>query len=454
MSNLKPKLKKMPDVPGIYLFYDSANGLIYVGKATSLKSRVNSYFVGQRTSRPIEQLMHEVADIKYKITDSVLEAVILEAVYIKKFQPKYNVLGKDNKSWNYITISNDPYPVVETMRQHELEHRKTNNAVSKKDSDIGGDQRPKNRDFKYVFGPYPGLNTREALKILRRLFYFSTCQRSTIPKNVGIQRKNKSEAKKKPCFYYQLGQCLGVCVGEISPREYAKKVIRPLVLFLEGKKQLVIRRIETEMKRASREQNYEEAARLRNQARALNRIQDVALINKDFFSGIDSGLFHQSTLSGSEPVNLRIEGYDISNLGATGMVGSMVVFGADGPVKTQYRKFRIRSISGQSDVDCLEEVLRRRLKHSEWPLPDLILIDGGLPQINRAVKILRECQIAIPTVGIAKGPDRKKNEFVFGTKTREFIKWVNENQELLIRTRDEAHRFAISYQRQTRRIKY
>jgi excinuclease ABC subunit C len=408
-----------------------------VGKATSLKNRVSSYFKGARTSRPIEQMLHEVADIKWKITDSVLEAVILEAVYIKKYQPKYNVLGKDNKSWNYITISNDAYPLVQTIRQHEWEQHTDTHKL-----------------YTHVFGPYPGLNTRETMKILRRIFFISDCQKTnTRTRGVVSERKITKELKSKiykPCFYYQIGQCLGVCIGEITARDYIIKVIKPLMLFLEGKKQTVIKNITVAMKTASKNQDFEEAARLRNQLHALDKIQDVALINKDFFSfDFVQNTTKQSIVNG----NIRIEGYDISNLGATGKVGSMVVFNKMGPLKSQYRKFKIRTVIGQSDVDSMEEMIRRRVHHPEWPFPTLFLIDGGAPQVNRVVKILQELKISIPVVGIAKGPERKRNDFYLGTKTKPVVQWVSQNQSLLIKVRDEAHRFAITYQRSLRKLK-
>jgi len=166
----------------------------------------------------------------------------------------------------------------------------------------------------------------------------------------------------------------------------------------------------------------------------------------------------------------RIEGYDISNLGSSGKVGSMVVFSAQGgsasggdyfPEKSAYRKFKIKTVEGQSDVDCLREVLERRIARiltqndaDRWPAPDVILIDGGKPQVNAAMQILKKHKLNIPLVGIAKGPERKRNDFIFGVKTREFIKFVNENQDLLIRVRDEAHRFAITFQRSLRKLKH
>jgi excinuclease UvrABC nuclease subunit len=413
MKNLKllEQLAALPDNPGIYLFYNAKKELVYVGKATSLKNRVQSYFRLKKVTRPIEAMMHEVVNIKYQVTDSVLEAVILEANQIKKHLPRYNVLGKDNRSWNYIVITRDEYPEVKTIRQHEYELKKE-------------------KQFAYVFGPYPGLNTQAALKILRQMFHFSSCR----------------PGQKRPCLYYQMGQCLGVCVRAVTSKEYKQKVITPLVMFLKGEKKKLIVGLEKKMALVSKQEDFEEAGRLRDQLKSLYRIQDITLINK---SMVEMPNVVESEASGG----IRIEGYDISNLGATGKVASMVVFDSAGPMKDQYRKFKIKTVEGQSDVDCLEEVIRRRLKHSEWPFPNVFLIDGGRPQVNRVEKVLQELHVMIPVVGIAKGPDRKKNEFTFQKPERAFVKYVNDHQEILIRVRDEAHRFAITFQKSLRKIK-
>ena len=405
---------------------------MYVGKATSLKNRVSSYFRGQRTIRPIEQMMHQVAKIDWQTTDSVLEAIILEANLIKAKQPKYNVDGKDDKSWNYIGITKDMYPSIVTIRQHELQQLKKQNSRF---------QIPDSRFF-YLFGPYPGLNTKATMKVLRKLFHFSTC----LP-FVALAKKGQSP---KPCLYYQMGQCLGVCTGEISPPDYRAKVIRPLVTFLSGRKKQLLKSLEIQMRKAARAEQFEEAARLRNQIASLQRIQDIALLNKSFVED-------KFQILDSKFQILRIEGYDISNLGSTGMVGSQVVFEHGEPNKNEYRKYKIRTVLGQSDVDCLEEVIRRRLKHTEWSYPQLFLIDGGKPQVNRVSNVLKDLRLKIPVVGIAKGSDRKKNEIVFGYKLtaisyKLLIRWVYANTRLLIAIRDEAHRFVIQYQRSTRRL--
>lgn len=413
------RLQQLPDQPGIYLYYSAAHELIYVGKATSLKDRVRSYFRGARTPRPIEEMIHEVVEIDWRTTDSVLEAVILESVYIKKYLPKYNVLGKDSKSWNYIVLTKDIYPRVITMRQHDLQQLQANDPRAF-------------RQIGDVFGPYPGLNAKAALKILRRLFRYSTCE----------------PGAKRPCLYYEMGQCLGVCTGEIGAAEYKQRVITPLKWFLSGKKKPVIKSFEQQMKQAAKEERFEDAGRLRNQLHELQRIHDVTLINQSFFE--------DQTRSTTELVvgrPMRIEGYDISNLGATDKVGSMVVFNNEGPVKSQYRKFTIKTVAGQSDVDSLAEVLERRLQHDDWPMPDVILIDGGRPQINRTKKVFKDRGVAIPFVGIAKGPERKRNDFILGTVEKVFVSWVSTHQPLLIRVRDEAHRFAITFNRSKRKIK-
>ncbi len=415
-------IKKLPDAPGIYLFYNTKGILLYVGKATSLRDRVNSYFIGKRkTSRPIEELIHHVARIAHKQTDSVLEAVILEANYIRKYKPRYNVLGKDDKSWNYIVITKDPFPLVETLRQHEFVLLKSKNTKAFK-------------RLAYVFGPYPGLNSKAAIKILRGLFRFSNCQKSFSPRS----------KKQKSCLYYQMGECLGVCTGEIRSQEYAERVIRPLVSFLKGRKKYLVFSLEKKMRSAARQQDFEEATRIRDQIVSLRRIQDISLLNTYFFNE-PAGEIGSSSIE-------RIEGYDISNLGSVDKVGSMVVFNSLHALRSDYRRFKIKGVSGQNDLACLAEVLERRLTHAEWPLPHLFLVDGGLPQVNVASRVLKKNKVSIPIIGIAKGPDRKKNEFIIKTKDRELIKWIAAHKLLLIRVRDEAHRFAIQYQRKLRQI--
>jgi excinuclease ABC subunit C len=357
-------------------------------------------------------MIHEVVHIDYRQTDSVLEAVILESIYIKKHKPKYNVIGKDDKSWNYITIGKEQFPQIKTLREHEL--RQLTEVELKK-------------EYREVFGPYPGLNTKATMKLLRRLFLFSSCEPD----------------QGRPCLYRQMGQCLGVCTGEIAPIEYRECVIRPLVLFLRGNKKQVIKDFEKQMKRAVKEERFEEAARVRDQLKSLYRIQDIALMNESFFKEIEVQ---------NDNEEVRIEGYDISNLGMTDKVGSMVVFNKHGPIKSQYRKFTIKTVEGQSDVDCLAEVIERRLNHPEWPLPSLFLVDGGRPQVNKVRQILQNKTIPLPVIGIAKGSERKRNDIILGDKSPGVVALVTKYKMLLVRVRDEAHRFAITFNRSKRKI--
>jgi len=394
MASLEDKIKKMPVNPGVYLFYDKLGELLYIGKATSLKNRVRSY-LKPKTLRPIEMMMNQVKNIKWEETDSVLEAVILEANYIKKFKPKYNVKEKDDKSWNYLVITKEDFPKLFAVRERNLEEKK----------------------YAYVFGPYAQLRTTELLKILHSLFHVSKCNPNA----------------KRPCFDYQLGHCLGVCTNEINSKDYKEKAIKPLVMFLKGKKKRLLSSLEKKMKEVSKKEGYEEAKRLRDQIFSLKKIRDFSLLDKSFVNK-----------SFDEKKDIRIEGYDISNLGTEAKVGSMVVFDSKGPIKSEYKKFKIKGVLGQSDVDCLREVLERRIKHNEWRWPDIILVDGGKPQFNLIKKILKENSLEATVVGIAKGKERKKNEFFFD-------KGKNIDENLLIRVRNEAHRFAIEYQRQLKR---
>ena len=393
-------IKNLPDKSGIYLFYKDKE-LLYVGKATSLKNRVRSYFRNSKNTRPIEVLIKEINDIKYIITESVIEASILEAKYIKKFKPKYNVIGKDDKSWIYFYLTKEDFPKLKTIREHDLKDLKA----------------------KKVFGPYPNIKTAEMMKLLHFLFFISKC----------------SPNQKKPCFDYQIKKCLGVCINIISKEEYDKRVIKPLIQFLNGNKKGVIKNLERQMKAFAKDKKFEEANRVKFQIFRLQKIQDASLINKSF---IEDDFKEKRK-------ELRIEGYDISNLGNDNKVGSMVVASSTQILKSEYRKFKIKNVFKQSDIDCLKEVFGRRLKHEDWALPDIVLIDGGKAQVNLGKKFFKN----IFVFGIAKGEDRKRDEFIYGDKNEEIISFIEENRNFLLSLRDEAHRFAINYQKRLARIK-
>lgn len=389
MKNWREKIDQIPKTSGIYLFYQKGN-LVYVGKATSLRDRIRSY-LNPKTTRPIETLINSIDEVKWKEVNSALEAIILEANYIKEFKPKYNVKEKDDKSWNYLVITKDDFPKLLAVRERNL----------------------KAKDYKYIFGPYAEGKISEVLRILHSLFLISRC----------------SPNQKKPCFDYNLKKCLGVCTNEITSEDYNKKAIKPLVLFLKGKKKSLINSLKKEMNNYSRNNQFEEAIRIRNQIKSLQKIVDFSLLDKSFIEDNKRKSIE------------RIEGYDISNLGDEVMVGSMVVFENGKAVKKEYKKFKIKNVKNQSDTDCIKEIIERRFNHKEWKRPDLILIDGGKPQVSAVKKIVKD----IPVIGIAKGKDRKKDELIGED--------INYDKELLLKVRDEAHRFAINYQRQIKRKK-
>jgi excinuclease ABC subunit C len=228
-----------------------------------------------------------------------------------------------------------------------------------------------------------------------------------------------------------------------------KTSLRKLISYIKGNRRAIVVELERDMKTAAGLHDFERAASLRNKLRAMQELKRRVMFGDKEFLDIskDKALADLAKLLGLKNIPVRIEGYDISNLGNEAMVGSMVVFNSREAIKSQYKKFKIKSVFGQSDVDCLREILQRRLKHSDWPMPDLILVDGGKPQFNIVKKVLKENNFDISVVGIAKGQERNKNEFFFD-RTNNF---VMNNKELLIKIRDEAHRFAINYQRSLKR---
>lgn len=407
LQNATRFYQHLPETPGVYLMAGKHGEILYIGKAGNLKRRVSSYFLRPHEYR-IQKLASEIKKINFKRTDTALEALILESTLIKKHQPPFNVLLKDDKSFPYVEITNEPFPRVLLTRGHDA----------------------KNPKHTY-FGPFTSAgNLREALKILRRIFPWSVHE---VTSDMGQGTRGR------PCFDYEIGLCPGTCVDAISRADYLKN-IRAIKLIFRGKKRELVRGLKRDMRNASKALEFEKADELKRQIFALKHIQDTALIN-------ESDMGHETSDTG-----LRIEGYDISNITGTSAVGSMVVFRGNQPDKNEYRKFKIKTIHQSDDVGMLREMLRRRFARARegsappaggWTLPALILIDGGKPQVHTARNVLAEFGIEIPVVGIAKGPTRKKNEFIGAIPHRI-------SPQTLIRVRDEAHRFAINYHRTLR----
>ncbi|MDP2631702.1 MAG: excinuclease ABC subunit UvrC [Candidatus Uhrbacteria bacterium] len=430
-NKIKIKNKMLPDSPGVYFYYDSKGRLLYIGKATSLKSRVGSYFNKAHDNR-IAELVSKIARIDYIETPTVIEALVLEANKIKALQPYYNILQLDDKSFLYLVITNEAFPKPILMRGHELD-RLDINPFDSKLSKIA------QKKFLAVFGPYTSsVSVKRALDLIRRIIPWTTCEPPSLT------------GKTRPCFDRHIRKCPGVCTGEISKSDY-RKIITKLILFFSGKKVQLLRQLEREMKQASKNHEFEVAAQIRNQIFALKHIRDVALITKEDVELPFSQMHVESTIN----LEGRIEAYDISNIGGTSSVGSMVVFEEGRPVKSEYRKFKIKTVNGINDTAMLEEVIRRRLRRAElypqaWPLPELMVVDGGKGQVNRAQLVLDEFRMDLPVLGIAKGFDRKQDRLVYDPDNIELARVASRGKELFQKARDEAHRFAVAYHRKLR----
>lgn len=402
--------RTLPEAPGIYMMKNRTGEILYIGKAGNLRRRVGSYF-SKSHDRRIEQLLAETATLTYKRTDTSIEALILESALIKKHEPRYNVREKDDKSFLYVAITKEKFPRVLLVRGKDILN---------------------DRATYRFFGPFTAAGSlREALRIIRKIFPWNTHAIKDLATN--HWPLVKSSRLIRPCFEYEIGLCPGTCLNAIAPSEY-RKTVRNIVLFLDGKKNRIIKNLERGMKSASQRLEFEKAASIKRQLFSLRHIQDVALIGE---TPITSG----QSLVASGPY--RVEGYDISNISGTSAIGVMVVFQNGQPDKNEYRKFRIRTVRGSNDVGMLREVFERRFKHSDWPLPYLILVDGGIGQVRTAKAALTKHRLKIPVVGIAKGPRRKRNDF-YGLIPPSISK------KTLIMVRDEAHRFAISYHRKLR----
>lgn len=413
LEQFKKKMKKIPDTPGVYFFLDKQKKVLYIGKATSLRDRMRSYFSPDlaATRGPlITSMIEKAASIDWRQTDSVLEALILEANLIRTYKPKHNTDLKDDKSWNYVVITKEDFPRVLLVRGKNLEA-----------------EFPEPLRL-HTFGPFPhGLQLKEALRIIRKIFpYRDTC--------TPAEEMLKAGKRPKACFNHQVGLCPGVCDGSLSKREY-KKIVTRIVLLFSGKKVALIKQLERDMKLAAKEEDFEEAARLRSQVFALNHIQDVSLIRDEFRSPTQGMGLANST---------RIEAYDVAHLAGSSHVGVMVVVENGVPVKNEYRKFRLRTAKPGDDPGSLKEILSRRLGHDEWPMPKIIAVDGSTAQINAAERVLSEYGMQIPVVGVVKDEKHRPRDI---RGDRELIK--GREREILL-ANAEAHRFAIGYHRADR----
>ncbi|MCG9967586.1 excinuclease ABC subunit UvrC [Pelotomaculum terephthalicicum JT] len=554
---LEEKLKLLPAKPGVYLYRNADGEIIYVGKALSLKNRVRSYFQAGAQHQPKTKVMLEkVAGLDYIVTDSEVEALILEQNLIKEHRPRYNVLLKDDKSYPYLKITlNESYPRVQITRRHV-------------------------KDGSRYFGPYTRVGAvNETLRLLKKIFPFRSC------------KQREPAARERPCLNHHIKRCLGPCCG-LTDRETYRAMINEVCLFLEGRQEDLIKHLTARMEEAAGNLEFEKAAVLRDQLRSVREViekqkiisngfedQDVIamarafdeacvmvffvrggkLIGRDhfilkgtedlsraevlgafikqYYTGIDfiprEVLLSESVeeekavieewLTGRKGVRVflktpsrgekkklvemvaknalltleqvqsdgaaqgeeaaaaltelagalalerpprRLECYDISNTQGTGSVASMVVFEEGKPARDQYRRFKIRTVTGPDDYASMQEVLRRRftraLEEKElfstgqisskeakfYRLPDLVIVDGGKGQLAAARRVMRELGLEkIPAYGLAK-----EEELLFGEGQPDPVALPPDSRALYLlqRLRDEAHRFAVTYHRNLR----
>ncbi|MGB4338787.1 MAG: excinuclease ABC subunit UvrC [Bacillota bacterium] len=545
-NDIERLLDELPTEPGVYIMRDADGQVIYVGKAVNLRNRVRSYFrsSGQRSPK-VAQLAAKVHDIDYIVTGSELEALVLECNLIKEHRPRYNVRLRDDKTYPFIRVTvNEAFPRAFLTRRVV-------------------------KDGSRYFGPYTDVAAaRETLRLLARVFPLRQCRMEI----------NPDDPLRRPCLNYHIKRCLGPCAHAVSVEDYAE-IVQGVVMFLEGKQDRLFKSIERRMNAAAENLNFEHAAALRDQLRALSRVaqqqnvvsdsfvdrdviglardqwgacvrvlmvRDGKLVGaehfmlggtddadegevlsafvKEFYSGgaavpvevllqvpIDDADVVRQWLSGlrgskvrvitpqrgerrrlvdlaaenareylereraveqrelrarldalsqlADALDLpgppaRIECYDMSNLQGTDAVGSMVVFEEGKPAKSQYRRFRIRTVQGQNDFAMMGEVLKRRFsRHREGDsrfarMPDLVLVDGGKGQLNVAVEVLTELGYGdVPMAGLA---ERYEHIYLPGRPQPLELPCDSPALLLLEHVRDEAHRFAVSHHRTLR----
>lgn len=398
-------LPKLTDGPGVYLFKEKGQ-ILYIGKATSLRDRVKSYFGKDlfNTRGPMVLDMVTKSDsLEFFETDSVLEALILEANLIKKHQPLANTKEKDNKSFYSVIITRENAETGEVskvlaIRERELEK-----------SDI----KPKVK-----FGPFPnGSVIREALRIIRRIFPF--------------QDENSLKKDQKE-FYRQIG-----LAPDSSAKDFKsayQKNIENITLFFKGKKRDLVKKLEREMMTLAKEERFEEADAIKKKIFALNHIKDVSLIKKENTENREK--------------KFRIEGYDVSHTGGSEMVGVMTVVINGAPEKSEYRKFKIKGFDKSNDVGALREMLLRRFAHTEWVYPNMIVVDGSVAQKRATEKVLNEIGTVIPVIAVVKD-ERHKPKALLGGKD-----YIKGREDAIVLVNAEAHRFSIKYHKDLRGKKF
>ena len=442
----KEGIKKLPKNSGVYVF-KKGKEFLYIGKAANIRDRVKNHLAQPSFKEKI--FLKKAGKIGFIKTDSEIEALILEANLIKKYQPKYNVIWKDDKNYFFVGQTLEEFPRI--FLTHQIKLQTTNYKLQTK-----------------FVGPFvDGKALKQTLKILRKVFPYRSCR--MLPK--------------RPCLWYHLGRCPAPCLIRTlkenlrfptGQAKLAKQI--PLTLkkmgkecrknaenvfkIFQGKKNQVLKNLKKEMKGASKLEDFERAAKIRDQILAFEKVLEHTKI----FNEIESYVIKKpwqnyyvwrknseklKKVLGIEKIISRVEAYDVSNIQGQMATGSMVTFINGKPDKNFYRRFKIKIEGKPNDIAMLKETLNRRLNHPEWGMPDLILIDGGRAQLNIA------CQCLIPGVKqkIKVMALAKKENKLFIENQKEPILLKDLPREifnLILQLRDEAHRFAISYHKKLR----
>ncbi len=421
------KVRKFPTSPGVYLMKDAQGRVVYVGKAKNLRSRAGSYF--QKTAETdarIKDWIGSVVDIDFLPADSEVDALLMEARLIKDIQPIHNADLKDDKSFPYLQITTgEDFPRVNFTRE------------------------PLDRGVK-LYGPFPRAKSlRGAIQVLQRIFKFRTC-------GLDIDETDSKWRWFRPCLLASIDQCTAPCNLRIDSETY-KKDIRRLRLFLDGKKDAVLAEMEEEMREASKNLQFEKAARLRDELKSLKNLNMRGNLADHaqpevFYQDPKRGLRGLQKVLHLDSMPRTIHCVDIAHLGGSETVGSLVTFIDGLPFKPGYRRYKIKSVKGVDDYASIREVVSRRiqsLQEHDEPFPDIWMIDGGKGQLNAALSAFEALRITPPTViSLAK-----QEEEIFVPGRSESIKLSRRSfsLRLLQYVRDEAHRFAQHYHHMLRK---
>ena len=423
----REKVRQFPTTSGVYLMKDAAGRVIYVGKAVNLRSRAASYFtVAAGIDRRTAELVREIRDIDFIATDSEVDALLMEARLVKDIQPPFNQELKDDKTFPYLELTlREDFPRVEFTRK------------------------PQPRGTK-LYGPFTNAKKlRGAIAVLQKIFRFRTC-------SLDIEEQDERWRWFRPCLLHSINQCTAPCNLRISKEDYRRDIER-LKLFLDGKKQKLLDEMREEMEQASRDLKFEKAGRIRDQLKLLENLSLRGNLNDHvppevFFIDPRKGLAGLQKVFKLPAVPRRIEGVDIAHLAGGETVASLVQFIDGLPFKHGYKRFKIRSIEGVDDFASIREVVGRRmsrLAREQEPFPDILLVDGGIGQLNAALEAMRAVGVSPPfTISLAK---QQEEVYVPGESGPRRLSRHSYALRLLQYVRDEAHRFAQRYHHLLRR---